>query len=93
MTAKSTNLLDSENYSYAVFRWRDRQAGISLIFDPIDDCYFYNAYCIETKVLKELFSCEFEYVEDALELINQEYGNWEQHSLDTKGCGSCAAKR
>ena len=84
--------LDSENYSHTVFRWRDRQAGISLVFDPEMERYSYNAYCIETKLLKELFSCEFAFLEDALELINSEFGNWEMHSLDTKGCGSCAAK-
>jgi hypothetical protein len=86
------SLLDIENFSFTVFRWRERQAGISLVFDPESQTYSYNAYCIETKVLKELFSCEFEFLEDALDLINSEYGNWEMHSLDAKGCGTCAAK-
>jgi hypothetical protein len=88
----TSGLLNNENYPYTVFRWRDRQAGISIVFDPESDRYSYNAYCIETKVLKELFSCEFEFLEDALDLVNSEYGNWEMHSLDSKGCGTCVAK-
>jgi hypothetical protein len=93
MTQMLNSPLDTENYSYTVFRWRDRQAGVSLVFDPTEDRYFYNAYCIETKIYKELFSCEFEFLDDAIKLINQEYGNWEVQSLDSKGCGSCAAKK
>lgn len=97
MSVASQEQLTDENYSYKVYRFGDRQAGISLVFDPIDDAFAYNAYCVETKLLKELYSSEFEFLEDAVEHINQEFGTWELASFDAKaedsGCGGCSNKK
>lgn len=89
----SANILDDQNFTHSHFVWNTRQAGVGLIFDPKRDRYVYNAYCIETELLKELFSCEYEFLEEALNVINVEYGNWEFKSVEEKsGCGSCVAK-
>ena len=89
----SDTVLTEENFTYMVFQWRDRQAGVSVIYDPEDELYTYNAYCLETVLVKELFTCEYDFLVDALQAINEEFGNWELVSLEEKsGCGSCAAK-
>lgn len=86
--------LDAENYTHSVLVFRDRQAGVSEIFDPIDNAYSYNAYCLEKKLVKELFTCEYEFLEDALHVVNEEFGTWDMESFEVdKGCGSCAAKK
>jgi hypothetical protein len=85
-------MLTTENFSYTAYQWRDRQAGVGVIFDPEREQFIYNAYCVETKLMKELFSCEFDFLEDALALVNEEYSNWEEFSFDKKGCGTCVAK-
>jgi hypothetical protein len=85
--------LTEDNFEYTILQFRERQAGISVIYDPELDRYTYNAYCIETKLLQELFTCEFEFLVDALNTINTEFGSWEKIDLSAKkGCGSCAAK-
>lgn len=84
--------LTHENYSHSVLVFRDRQAGVTEIFDPETESYSYNAYCLEKKLLKELFTCEYEFLDDALIAINTEFGTWALESFDSKGCGSCAAK-
>ncbi len=86
--------LSSENYSDSFYKFQDRQAGISLVFSHEDNKFYYNAYCLETKLLKELFSVEHEFLDDALETINGEFGQWELESFDKKedSCGSCIAK-
>jgi hypothetical protein len=85
--------LTAENFDHTVLQFRERQAGVSVIFDPESNRYTYNAYCLETKLLKELFTCEFEFLEDALELVNSEFGTWEIHDMSAKkGCGTCVAK-
>ncbi|MCX6128375.1 MAG: hypothetical protein NTX25_04835 [Proteobacteria bacterium] len=86
--------LNDENYLQKAFQFRDRQAGVSLIYDPYDQVYSYNAYCLETKLMKELFTVEQEYLEDAINLINAEFGSWELVDLTGKssGCGTCVAK-
>ncbi len=86
--------LDDQNFMEKVYRFQDRQAGVSLIYDPDDNIFTYNAYCLETHIMKELFTVEQEYLEDALDLINAEFGSWELVDLSEKssGCGSCAAK-
>ncbi len=91
MTAEQ---LSVENFMQKAFRFNDRQAGVSLIFDPERDQFTYNAYCLETHLMKELFTVEQDYLDDALELINAEFGSWELVDLSgkTSGCGSCAAK-
>lgn len=86
--------LTSENFSDSFLRFGDRQAGISLVYCPDEERFFYNAYCVEAKILKELFSVEHLYLEDALETINSEFANWELISFDQKkGCDSCVAKK
>lgn len=86
--------LTVENYDHSVFVFRDRQAGVTEIYDPITEAYSYNAYCLEKKLLKELFTCEYEFLEDALHVINQEFGSWQIESFEEKsGCGSCVAKK
>ena len=82
--------LNEENFQENILRFRDRQAGVSVIYDPSSEDYSYNAYCLELKLMKELVSSEFEYLTDALEFINEEFGSWELEPLgDEPGCGSC----
>ena len=86
-------LIDTDNYWHSVLQFRDRQAGVSVIFDPEEQTYSYNAYCLETKIMKELFTCEYEFLEDAIATVNDEFGSWEFKDLGAKeGCGSCVAK-
>src|SRR5690606_15573712 len=91
--ARSQKKLTDANFLTTVLQFRDRQAGIGVVYDPELDRYFYNAYCLETKLLKELFSCEYEDLYEALEVINSEFGTWETYDFqEKKGCGSCVAK-
>jgi hypothetical protein len=85
--------LTAENYTDTVLTFRDRQAGVSEIYDPHLNEYTYNAYCMEKKLIKELWTVEFDYLEDALKRVNEEFGSWETESFDRKGCGSCVAKK
>lgn len=89
-----TEILTDKNFMEKVYRFQDRQAGVSLIYDPDTDVFTYNAYCLETHLMKELFTVEQEFLDDALDLINSEFGSWELVELSgkTTGCGSCAAK-
>ena len=90
----SLNKLTDENYMDKAFQFRDRQAGVSIIYDPEKQRFTYNSYCLETKIMKELFTVEHDYLEDALHQINDEFGTWELidvHS-NSSGCGSCVAK-
>ena len=86
--------LTEDNYTFSVLVFRDRQAGVSEIYDPESECFTYNAYCLEKKLVKELFTCEYDFLTDALEVINEEFGTWEVQTFDkNKGCSSCAAKK
>jgi hypothetical protein len=91
----TTNGLTAENFSGSYLQFQDRQAGISLVFCPDESRFTYNVYCLEKTLLKELFTVEHEYLEDALITVNAEFGQWELASYDQKksGCGSCAAKK
>lgn len=89
---ETATLLTEENYSYNVLCFRDRQAGISLIFDPERGQFVYNAYCLEKKLLKELLTKEFDFLSDALDFVNSEFATWELTSFEKKNCGNCAAK-
>lgn len=89
----SAGKLTAENYTHTVLVFRDRQAGVSEIFDPETGRFTYNAYCLERKLVKELFTCEYDFLSDALDAINEEFGTWEAESFDKKGCGSCVAKK
>jgi hypothetical protein len=85
--------LTAENYSHSILQFRDRQAGVSEVYDPDGDNYTYNAYCIEATLLTELYTCEYEFLEDALTAVNEEFGQWDLVDLGEKsGCGSCVAK-
>lgn len=85
--------LTEDNFSHSILQFRDRQAGVSCIYDPESESYTYNAYCLETQLLQELFSCEYEFLADAIETVNEEFGQWELVDLSAKsGCGSCVAK-
>ena len=85
--------LTESNYDHSVLVFRDRQAGVSEIYDPESGAFSYNAYCLEKKLMKELYTCEFDFLTDALEVINAEFGSWELEDFDQKGCGSCVAKK
>ena len=76
-----TNKLNGENYGHSVLVFRDRQAGVSEIYDPEANCYSYNAYCMDKTLVKELFTCEYNFLDDALHAINNEFGSWELESL------------
>jgi hypothetical protein len=94
MSQASATPLTQENYTTTVLVFRDRQAGVSEIFDPGTGRFTYNAYCLEKKLLKELFTCEYDFLEDALEVINAEFGTWAVETFEAKsGCGSCVAKK
>jgi hypothetical protein len=92
--AATPRQLTEENYSHTVLVFRDRQAGVSEIFDPESQTFTYNAYCLEKKLLEELFTCEYDFLTDALDAINEEFGTWKAETFDEKkGCGSCVAKK
>ena len=93
MTA-STDILNTDNFLEKAFRFRNRQAGVSIIYDPIVEKYTYNAYCLEIEIMKELFTVAHDFLEDAIGLINSEFGTWELKEIakQKKGCGSCVAK-
>lgn len=85
--------LTEENFLDHVLCFRDRQAGVSVIYDPDDDCFTYNAYCFEKVLMKELFTVEYEDLDEAIALINDEFGTWELTPfVKASGCGSCVAK-
>lgn len=86
---ESAGQLNQENFLEMAFRFRDRQAGVSIIYDPNDEVYTYNAYCLELKLQKELYTCEFEFLDDALELINDEFGTWKLEGLGLSQCSTC----
>lgn len=92
LKAKSAGL-SADNYGHSVLVFRDRQAGVSEVYDPFAERFYYNAYCLERKLMKELYSCEFEFLDDALSHMNDEFGTWDLESFEQKkGCGSCVAK-
>jgi hypothetical protein len=93
VTQSVNQKLTAENYSHSILQFRDRQAGVSEVYDPESETYTYNAYCIEATLLTELYTCEFEFLEDALTAVNEEFGQWDLVDLTGKsGCGSCVAK-
>lgn len=86
-------LLTEENFDQAYLRFENRQAGVGLVYCNEEQKYYYNAYCLEMSLLKELMAVEFEFLDDALEFINQEFSSWELVHYDKKkGCSDCAAK-
>ena len=89
----NTAKLTEDNYESKALRHLDRQAGISVIYDPTADIFVYNAYCLELKLLKELSSCEYDTLDKALIAVNEEFGSWSLVDLAVaEGCcqsGGC----
>ena len=67
------NTITEDNYSYSYYNFEDRQSGISLVYSPSKKSYLYNVYCIEQTLLKELFTVEYDFLEDA---INNVLDTW-----------------
>lgn len=88
------NLLTASNYSYSYLEFGDRQAGVGVGYCPNEESYFYNAYCVDRRSLKDLFAVEHTFLEEALETINSEFITWKLVELkeSSSGCGSCAAR-
>lgn len=86
--------LTEDNFFTHFKSFEDRQAGVNPVYDPVDDKFYYNAYCLEMKLLKELYSVEYEFIEDALESINEEFATWKLKAFEEKtgGCSTCVAK-
>lgn len=86
--------LTEENYLDSYTQFRDRQAGVNPVYCPVEDRYVYNVYCLELLLMKDIYSVEYDFLDDALKAFNAEFGQWELKSHDKKndGCGSCAAK-
>ena len=84
-------LLTQENFATMALHHRDRQAGVSMIYDPHQDIFVYNAYCIELKLLKELFSRECATLDEALAVINEEFAGWQLRELAQSGGACCQA--
>jgi hypothetical protein len=85
-------LLTEENFLTSYLRFEDRQAGVGLVYSPDDGRYSYNAYCLEMTLLKELLTVEYEFLEDALACVNEEFGTWDLVPYEDKnGCSSCSA--
>ena len=91
-TATQTTALTEDNYDAHYLRFQDRQAGIGLVFCAEENRFYYNVYCMDLVLTKELFSVECEFLEDALELVHQEFGTWELVAYEKKGCSDCSAK-
>ena len=86
--------ITDENYLTHVLRFRDRQAGISVVYDPQTDDFSFVASAVETQQLVELWSAEYPNLDAAVAAVNSEFGTWELTSLgkkDSAGCGTCAA--
>ena len=89
---KTTMKLTEENYSISYLEFRDRQAGVSLIYSPKSDSYLYNVYCVERKILKVIYSVEFDFLSDALKLLNEEFSTWELKNYEKSKCSTCSNK-
>lgn len=86
-------MLTDENFLHTCLRFEDRQAGVSTVYCHQSGEYYYHAYCVETTVFKDLVSCEFDGLDEALAYINDEFATWELVSFSKDdGCGSCHAK-
>ena len=92
---KEEKKLTIDNFMSHYLRFSARQAGVSISYCPDSGRFIYNAYCIEIEKLKELYSVEYEFLEDALDLINSEFQTWELIAYDKgqSGCGSCSNKK
>ena len=87
-------MLSESNFLHSCLLFEDRQAGVSAIYCPETSRFTYHAYCLETKIRKDLVSVEYECLEEALEYINEEFAHWKLKSWERKakkGCGDCKA--
>ena len=93
MSSQNNYTMTEENYSYSYYSFEDRQSGISLVYSPSKKSYLYNVYCLEQTLLKELFTVEYDFLEDALKTVNSEFGNWKLKTFEEKksSCSSCTA--
>lgn len=84
--------LNAWNYMDNALTFQSRQAGVSIIYDHDEDLYTYNAYCLELELMKELFTVEYEELDDALKCINEEFGTWKLQKLADiqDSCATCA---
>ena len=48
--------IDADNFQTHYLRFRDRQAGISLIYEASQNSYRYNVYCLETKLKRNFLA-------------------------------------
>ncbi|MCY4444450.1 MAG: hypothetical protein OXC44_06610 [Proteobacteria bacterium] len=87
-------MLTEKNFLTACLTFEKRQAGVSVIFCPQKNRYFYHAYCLEKDLLKDLLSLEFLALEEALSYINDEFNGWKvtEFKDNQKNCGTCHAK-
>ena len=84
--------LKQKNFLHSCLAFEDRQAGVSIIYCHIEDKYFYNVYCMDVKILKDLMSVEFNNLDEALDYVNEEFGTWKLHNLALNDQKGCAAK-
>ena len=87
------NTITEDNYTYSYYSFEDRQSGISLVYSLEKKAYLYNVYCIEQTLLKELFTVEYDFLDDAIETVNSEFGSWNLKTFEEKksSCSSCQA--
>lgn len=87
-------MLNETNFLHSCLAFESRQAGVSAIYSPEEQRFSYHAYCLETKLRKDLVSVEYQRLEDALDYINTEFAHWKMKSWDEgskKSCGDCHA--
>ena len=84
-----------ENYDKKFLKFESRQAGVSEVYSPDNQKFSYNAYCLESEKLVELLSVEYDYLEDAIKTVNEEFGTWElvPYEVEKSDCGSCGNKK
>lgn len=91
---EQNNKITVENYLHSYYQFQDRQSGISLVYSYTKKNYIYNVYCIEQTLLKEIFTVEYEFLDEALQTVNSEFGTWKLVTLkenEKTGCSSCSA--
>lgn len=86
-------MLTSSNFLHSYLCFQDREAGVSAIYCNQEQRYHYHAYCLETKLMRDLVSIEFNNLEEAISYINDEFASWSLKNFqpDKKGCSNCHA--
>ncbi len=96
-----------DNWTYSVYTLDDLTAQITLGASPNSDQDVQLSYHVtvlkgapdaQAYEIKEVFQASFTQLEQALETINNKYGDWDfidrlnsDGLSDSSGCGSCAA--